>query len=109
MLSAKMLEIPMTILRVGFLRRLTWLRIFTNTTPTRLARIMYTAKRKELPVIVFMIHSSELMVGKSPYVTTEAELQHLYDCLESFFALCAGEHISGITASAFSRGFSRAA
>lgn len=97
------LEVPMTIVRAGLLRRMRWLRIFENTTPRHFASVIRAAKRMQLPAIVFMIHSSELVVGKSPYVKTPEALAHVYAMIESLFQMCEKEGIVGVTASTFAR------
>jgi hypothetical protein len=104
-LNNSVLEVPMTILRSGIFRRLRWLRIFENTTISQLRGVLRAAKRKGLPAAVFMIHSSELAVGKSPYVKTPEALEHVYECLEGVFAACDREGIRGITASNFASEF----
>ena len=106
-LNENVLEVPMTILRVGLLRRLRWLRIFENTTVSQLRAIVRTAKRKKLPAIVFMTHSSELTVGKSPYVKTPEALEHAYECIEGLFDICSEEGVTGQTASAFASEFQK--
>jgi len=103
LLNDKVLEVPMTILRTGFLRRLKWLRVFENTTVMQLKSVIKTALRRGLPTAVFMIHSSELAVGKSPYVKTPDALEHVYECLEGLFKVCEKEGVRGITASAFAK------
>jgi len=102
-LNDSVLEVPMTILRSGLLFRKRWLRIFGNTTPGRLKSIIKSAQRKKLPAIVFMIHSSEFVVGKSPYVKTPEALAHVYECIEALFKLCKEYGIENAAASAFAK------
>lgn len=104
-LNDSVLEVPMTIIRAGFFRRLKWLRIFENTTTVQLHAVIKAAKRLKLPAAVFMIHSSELAVGKSPYVKTPEALEHVYECLEGLFQVCDKEGVEGITASDFAKEF----
>ena len=101
MLNDAVLEVPMTILYAGLLHRLRWLRIFENTTPGNLRSVLRAARRLDLPVVVFMIHSSELVAGKSPYVKTPEALECVYRNIEALFNTCMKENISGITASDF--------
>ena len=107
MLNKSVLEVPMTILPTGLFRRNRWLRIFENTTVGQLRAVIKAARKKQLPAIVFMTHSSELMVGKSPYVKTPAALEHSYKCIEGLFEACAEESISGTTATEFAREYKK--
>ncbi len=59
--------------------------------------------RRELSVVVFMIHSSELIAGKSPYVKDESALAKVYLRMEELFALCKEKKISCMPLSAFAR------
>jgi len=96
--SSGLLEVPMTIVRTGFFRK-RWCRIFPETTFADLRQIYAVAKRKKLPYIQFMIHSSELMVGGSPYVKTLAQLSHLTVVLERFLSYLHDDRIEGATLS----------
>ena len=107
--KAKILEVPMSVLFVrklmpksrrlqrvfltmpeGRLKRVanktlfgqTWLRIFNTTKPKDFVRLLAAARRKKLPYLQFMTHSSELAIGTSPYVKSEAGLKHMFDMLE---------------------------
>ena len=106
------LEVPMTILFTGLLKKENtriaqfflklpdsffkkvlnklffkqkWLRIFSNSKLKDWKLIHKSAQRNNLPVLEFMIHSSELMVSGSPYSKTEEQLDHIYEQLESMF------------------------
>ncbi len=105
MLNDAVLEVPMTIVRIGLLRRRRWLRIFENTTKRGLLGVVQGAERMKLPAIVFMIHSSELVVGKSPYVRTDEALAHVYARIEELSALCKEKGVESIAISAFARTF----
>jgi hypothetical protein len=48
-------------------------------------------KNDGVPVLNVIFHSSEAIVGGSPYNRTEAELQHFYERLERFLAYAVGE------------------
>ena len=43
--------------------------------------------------IEFMLHSSELMPGGSPYFRDKRQIEQLYDEIESFFAILSGKYI----------------
>jgi hypothetical protein len=102
-LNERVLEVPMTILPAGLLHRTRWLRIFQNTTLSRLASVVRAAERRKLPAAVFMIHSSELVAGGSPYVPDDAALEHVYARLEEFFRWCNAQKIEGISLTDFAR------
>ena len=95
------IEVPMTILPAGWFGRLRWLRVFENTTYHHLKDVIDTAERDKFGVVVFMIHSSELVEDKSPYVKTKAALERVYGHVESLFSECQRRRIIGVTASAY--------
>lgn len=102
--ETELLEVPMSVLRTGFipaagkfhqspgilgrvaraLSRPRWCRIFPHTTARDLEAVYQAARRQGLPALVFMIHSSELVVGKSPYVTSAESLERVYRTLDFF-------------------------
>jgi hypothetical protein len=114
--GTELIQVPMTVISTGavslpfitriahtrswvgkiarLLARPRWCRIFPETTYADLVAVYEAAKRQQLPVLVFMIHSSELRVGTSPYVKTEAALEHVYELLERFIAHLQGEQVS---------------
>lgn len=98
-------EVPMTILRSGIFGRLRWLRIFPNTTRARLKSVLSAALKKKLPAVVFMIHSSELSSGMSPYVKTEADLERVYGLLTDLFELTKEKGFESVTATEFVKTF----
>jgi hypothetical protein len=49
------------------------------------ASVVFAAARRGEPVLNVLFHSSEAIVGGSPYNRTEAELQAFCDRLERFF------------------------
>jgi len=53
--------------------------------------------RTELPYIVMMFHSSELMPGCSIYRTNKDDIDKLYDMLERFFVLLYERNITSVT------------
>lgn len=101
MLNERVLEVPMTILPVGLLGRLRWFRIFEDTTLAQLCSVVRSARRKNLPALMFMIHSSELVPGQSPYVKDLAALEHVYATFESLLAFCKKERVTGLTLADF--------
>ena len=107
-----LVELPMTILPRGWetlstwgadmLGRgslaITWCRIFPETTIHELIDVYHSAKQRGLPYLEFMIHSSELILGGSPYTKTNEALEHLYTTLEEYFDFLASMGVSGISA-----------
>lgn len=103
---AGMLEVPMTIIPTGIVRngfvtrmahertllgkaaralaRPTWCRIFPETQVSDLVRVYQSARKQQLPALVFMIHSSELAPGMSPYTKTQEAVDRVYRILHSF-------------------------
>ena len=111
--TGQLLEVPMTILPTGIIKhvahpisryvsalqnglcrrvlnriftRIKWLRVF-DTSSIRDWRALYvSAEKNNLPYMQFMIHSSELMPGGSPYATTNDDVERLYERIEELFA-----------------------
>lgn len=104
-LSSGIVEVPMTILPSGLFGRLRWLRIFPNTTRARLTGVIEAAVRAKLPAAVFMIHSSELSSGTSPYVKTDEELERVYELLTDFFEIIKERGFDNVTATEFAKTF----
>lgn len=126
------LEVPMTILFTSFIKedssmakfylalkdgfikkvigklffRVKWLRIFSNTQDKDFKKIYRSAELNNLPVIVFMIHSSELMPAGSPYAKTEQDVEFIYKKLESMFECFSKKGAEGITLTEFAKDFS---
>ncbi|RJQ35639.1 deacetylase [Candidatus Parcubacteria bacterium] len=123
-----LLEVPMTILFTGLFKkennflhniilrwpesfvkkvvnrlffRLKWLRIFPNSKPSDFKRIYKAAKKNSLPVLEFMIHSSELMPGGSPYAKDEEQVDKIYHNLEAMLAYFKKQGVKGTTLSEF--------
>ncbi len=78
-----------------------WLRIFPETTVNDFKVVYSSAVKNNLPALEFMIHSSELVAGGSPYVKTDQDLERVYETLESFFKFLTTEHVKGQTLSEF--------
>lgn len=78
-----------------------WCRVFPETTPRDLKRVYLSAKKNNLPVIEFMIHSSELIPGGSIYSKSEKAVEKIYANIEHFFMLLQNEGVHGVTLSEF--------
>lgn len=112
-LGGGLIEIPMTILPRGWellstsgadiLGRgslaATWCRIFPETTIHELIDLFYSAEERRMPYLEFMVHSSELILGGSPYTKTKEALEHLFTTMEELFDFLAGKSVTGITLS----------
>ena len=75
-------------------RRLRWLRPSYSSLADMMALARTLARANE-PVLNLLFHSSEAIVGGSPYNRTEAELDAFFDRLERFFVFSprgAGRH-----------------
>jgi hypothetical protein len=59
--------------------------------------LLNEAIRIELPFIVMMFHSSELMPGCSIYRKDNESIEKLYDLLEGFFVLLHDKNIDSVT------------
>ncbi len=94
-------ELPMTVVRTPFLQRLKWCRIFPETTISDLIKVYKIAKKGGLPYIQFLIHSSELLVGGSPYSKTAEQVEHIYTVLNEFMAYLKAEGVTGETLTSF--------
>lgn len=125
-----LLEVPMTILctapwvreswpparwrypgnRLGRLGRAAfcrprWLRVFPETTAEELQAVYRAARRNRLPFLQFMIHSSELLPGSSPYAKNKEQVEHTYGVLTAFFSFLQHEGISGTTVADFAASY----
>ncbi len=78
------------------LSRPRWCRIFPETRARDLEAVYRAALRQELPILVFMIHSSELVAGMSPYAKTESAVEHIYELLGGFLALLKKENVQAV-------------
>jgi hypothetical protein len=72
-----------------------WLRP-ANQNLDEMLRLKRTAERENMEYLEFMIHSSELMPGGSPYTKTEESVEAYYQRMEQFFASVADQY-QGIT------------
>ena len=67
--------------------------------------IYKSAQENNLPVLEFMIHSSELMIGGSPYSKDKKSFDFIYNQLEVMFKYFKEKDIEGITLSDFRKYF----
>lgn len=65
-----------------------WFRPKRNNEATMLS-LALRAQREGWPYLEFMLHSSELMPGGSPYFRTDADIERLYALLETVFSITA--------------------
>jgi len=128
--NTDILEIPMTILFTGLYRkdnskfvrhflklpdsflkkilnrlffRQKWLRIFDNSNLSDFERLHKSAIKNNLPVLEFMIHSSELMPGGSIYYKDEKSIERLYDKLEEMLKYFKSNNLEGATLDQFKK------
>jgi hypothetical protein len=64
--------------------RHSWLHPVGNT-GAQLVRILSVAREQRRDYVEFMIHSSELMAGGSPWFTTQDDIELVYEGLEALF------------------------
>jgi len=64
-------------------------------------RLVDWALSENLPVLQFMLHSSELMPGGSPYFTNDADIEQLYTVMDELFRYIASKGIVGSTLAGF--------
>ncbi|OHB00189.1 MAG: hypothetical protein A3E94_01225 [Candidatus Zambryskibacteria bacterium RIFCSPHIGHO2_12_FULL_44_12b] len=103
-------EIPVTILPTGgiierIVRQATghprWFRIFPETTLNDLKIVYKAVLCKHLPYIQFMIHSSELMPGGSPYAKDENAMERTFGLIRDLFSFLKEQQVDGVTISQF--------
>jgi hypothetical protein len=78
------------ILRALRLLRVRWLRPSYSSLEDMVA-LAWDLHRRGEPALNLLFHSSEAIVGGSPYNRTEAELDAFCDRLERFFAFAIGD------------------
>jgi hypothetical protein len=103
-MSKLFLIMPNTLLKKilnKFLFKLKWCRIFPNTKLKDLKSLYKSALVNDLPVLEFMIHSSELMLGGSQCSKKEEDLENVYSNLEGFFEYLKDKDVQGIGVSDF--------
>lgn len=84
-----------------------WLRIFSNCKKDDWQKIYKSAVKNNLPVLEFMIHSSELMPGGSPYAKDEKAVEFIYYQLEEMFKYFKQRQVEGISLSEFAQSFKK--
>jgi hypothetical protein len=82
-----------------------WLRPNGTNLNQMLGYLRYALSTKR-DYVEFMLHSSELMPGGSPWFESESAIEQLYQCLESLFAE-ASVHFAGCTLSQYFEHFTR--
>jgi hypothetical protein len=93
-------SIPLRVFRkLLFKNQPLWLRPYNWMTIGLFDEILNVARKIELPYLVMMFHSSELMPGCSIYRKDESAIEQLYDQLEHFFILLQKENIKSVTLS----------
>ncbi|MBI2474657.1 MAG: hypothetical protein HYV68_03070 [Candidatus Taylorbacteria bacterium] len=95
---------PKKVLNRLFFKR-KWLRVFPKSEIGHWRGIYDSAKLNNLPVMEFMIHSSELMPGGSPSSKTESDVDAVYKNLEAMFTLFRDRGVQGVTLGQFADWF----
>lgn len=88
------------LLRWGFGAPFNWLRPNGRNLKAMLDLVDW-AVSEQLPVVEFMLHSSELMPGGSPTFRTPQQIEALYDHLRTLFARLAAAGFEGMTLTAY--------
>ncbi len=127
-----LLEVPMTILFTGAIKseknffakfflgmpdcllkkvlnkiffRQKWMRIFSESQAKDWINIYESAESNKLPCVEFMIHSSELMPGASPYAKDEKAVESIYRQMEEMFGYFKKKNIAGSALSEFAENY----
>ena len=79
----------------------TWLRPITKSENVLKCLTRKVQKEKDHDCLEFMLHSSELMPGGSPYFKNEADIECLYDVLEAYFSYVNNLGYKGYTLSEY--------
>lgn len=77
--------------------RSVWLRPATTSLPDMLRLIDKVQKEPDCDYVEFMIHSSELMPGGSPYFKTNEDIENLYVCMNNLFSYALNIGYKGVT------------
>ncbi len=85
--------------------RVKTLRIFHDTDHSDFVNMLRSAQKNDLPVLEFMIHSSELAPGCSPYNKTEEAVEHAYWLLEDMLSYFRDQGLKGVTLREYARIF----
>lgn len=81
----------------------TWFRPYPEYTSAQLIRVYETAKALDLPALVMMFHSSELMPGGSPYNPDNRSVDSFFQKIEIIFKRLQTDGIQGSTLGDFAR------
>lgn len=111
--KTNIIEIPMTTMKVHWWKGPTFKRkvknlvlgeeLWLRTAVSNFDVLLQIVKRsKKQNYLEFMIHSSELMPGGSPYFHDEKDIERHYDLMEQFFEYLASEY-SGISVSGYAK------
>lgn len=84
-----------------------WCRIFPETILDDLSAIYKAALRENLPALVFMIHSSELFPGASPYAKDAATVERTYTLLGEFLDFLYRRDVGAALMREFAQSFKR--
>ena len=109
-LTGDLIEIPMSTSRIHTLAgsslknrvkntlkgKEVWLRPAVNTSEEMLMLIKHIEKL-DIPYLEFMIHSTELMPGGSPYTVDETQIERLYKRMDTVFEAVSKSGYQGIT------------
>ena len=87
----------------------TWFRSRPRHTPRQWDRLRVVADANRIPVLVFMIKSSELIANCSPYVRSAHEASSLFRNIESTLAFLKANGIKGVMLSDFAQRFTGSA
>ena len=81
-----------------------WLRPFSKSVASLVYLTQKIEKEQNSDYLEFMIHSSELMPGGSPYFKNESDIELLYSILDNYFAYVSQKGYCGKTLSEYSKG-----
>lgn len=68
-----------------------------------LQTLTHSVEKEECDYLEFMLHSSELMPGGSPYFKNSQDVENLYDLLESYFSIIKAKGYTGDTLTEYYR------
>lgn len=104
-INPSMIEVPLTSRRFRCLYGQTWKRYIKNilfgvtgllrpatASLELMKRITMQAEKNEMAYLEFMVHSSELMAGGSPYFRTAEDIEVMYRDMEEFFKWISGKY-----------------
>ena len=103
--TSSLVEIPVSIADQRCTGRLSWLRPGLKNNFEMKSLLCYL-KNEGLDYAEFMIHSSELMPGGSPYFPRKGQIEELYRNLDDFFAFAKHEGYIGMALSDYARSIS---